>query len=91
MIWLILLFPLIGFLANGLLLRKAPKKWAHLTACFVMILSFVVAVSEFVRYMSGPIDKEAIVYYGFPWIQVGALNIPVELLYDRLLVSCHWL
>jgi NADH-quinone oxidoreductase subunit L len=80
-LWLIPIFPLLGFLANGLLGRRIPKALVNVFAVGSVLLSFTWVVKA----LLGPIaiEPKHIEHY-FTWIQSGTLNIGVDFAVDRL-------
>ncbi len=82
MIWLMILFPLLGAFINGLVLRKAPKSVSHAVAVGAMLASFACAAVTFAHLMGS--GGEAKVIHGFPWISAGGFSAPFNLILDRL-------
>lgn len=82
MIWLMILFPLLGAALNGLVLRKAPKSVSHGIAVSAMVASFVCAVITFAQMMKAGTAGQVI--HGTPWISAGGFSAPFNLILDRL-------
>jgi NADH-quinone oxidoreductase subunit L len=80
-LWLIPIFPLLGFLANGLFGRRIPKALVNLFAVGSVLLSFAWVVKTLLAL--DPIETKYIEHY-FTWIQSGNLNIGVDFAVDRL-------
>jgi NADH-quinone oxidoreductase subunit L len=80
-LWLIPIFPLLGFLANGLFGRRIPKALINLIAVGSVALSFAWVVKTLLGL--SPIETKYIEHY-YTWIQSGALNISVDFAVDRL-------
>jgi NADH-quinone oxidoreductase subunit L len=80
-LWLIPIFPLLGFLLNGLFGRKMPKSMINLFAIGSVTLSFAWAVKTLVGL--GPLEAKYIEHY-FTWIQSGPLQINIDFAVDRL-------
>jgi NADH-quinone oxidoreductase subunit L len=80
-LWLIPIFPLLGFLANGLFGRRIPKAAINLIAVGSVALSFVWVLKTLLGL--GPIETKYIEHY-YTWIQSGTLNISVDFAVDRL-------
>ena len=80
-LWLIPIFPLVGFLINGIFGRKLPKSVVNLVAIGSVLLSFAWVLKT----ISGlyPIDQPLVEKY-FTWIASGSLNIGFDLMVDRL-------
>jgi len=80
-LWLIPIFPLLGFLANGLFGRRIPKALINTFAVGSVLLSFAWVVKTLLAL--GPIETKYVEHY-FTWIQSGTLNISVDFAVDRL-------
>jgi NADH-quinone oxidoreductase subunit L len=80
-LWLIPIFPLLGFLINGLFGRRMPKAMINLFAIGSVALSFAWAVKTLLQL--GPLEAKYIEHY-FTWIQSGPLQINVDFAVDRL-------
>jgi NADH-quinone oxidoreductase subunit L len=80
-LWLIPIFPLLGFLAIGLLGRRIPKALINLFAVGSVALSFAWVVKTLLGL--SPIEAKYVEHY-FTWIQSGTLNIGVDFAVDRL-------
>ncbi|MBM3796181.1 MAG: NADH-quinone oxidoreductase subunit L [Acidobacteria bacterium] len=80
-LWLIPLFPLIGFLINGLFGRKLPKSAISLVAVGTVVASFLWVLKTLSAIM--PLETPHIETYA-TWIQSGFVNIPFEFAVDRL-------
>src|SRR5262249_42865351 len=84
-LWLIPIFPMLGFLLNGLFGRRLSKQGVSLIAAgsvlvsFLMVLKALFALGAF----SGGLEKAYVEHY-FTWIQSGVLNIGVVFAVDRL-------
>src|SRR5277367_5090690 len=80
-LWLIPIFPLLGFLINGLLGSRFSKQVINFIAVGSVMLSFLWVLKT----LNGlyPIDQPFIEHY-FTWIQSGSLNISVDFGVDRL-------
>ncbi|MBC7873407.1 MAG: NADH-quinone oxidoreductase subunit L [Ferruginibacter sp.] len=77
---LIVLFPLAGFLVNGLGRKIFSKKFIAINACSQLLASFVFSV---VAFMAVKEDGGQTVHY-FDFINVGSLHIPFEFRIDQL-------
>ena len=80
-LWLIPIFPLLGFLANGLFGRRIPKALINTFAVGSVLLSFAWVVKTLLGL--SPIETKYVEHY-FTWIQSGTLNIGVDFAVDRL-------
>ena len=79
--WLIPIFPLLGFVAIGLLNKTFKKKSAGIFASVLVLFSFIISCGIFFQ-----LPKEATIINCFDWIKTGNLNIPISFLIDP--VSC---
>jgi NADH-quinone oxidoreductase subunit L len=84
-LWLIPIFPLIGFLLNGLLGRRLSKPVVSAIAAGSVFLSFlwVLKTLSGLGAFSGGLEETHIEHY-YTWIQSGILNISVDFAVDRL-------
>lgn len=82
LIKLIPLFPLIGFLINGLGFRKVSKGLAGWIGTGAALLSFVGAFSAYQAFIAG--GQQPIIVNIFDWITVGTLNINFSFQIDQL-------
>jgi len=80
-LWLIPIFPLLGFLLNGLFGRRMPKALVNVFAIGSVALSFAWVVKTLVGL--GPLETKYIEHY-FTWIQSGPLQINIDFAVDRL-------
>jgi NADH-quinone oxidoreductase subunit L len=81
--WLVPLFPLIGFLINGLGRNKLSKGATGLVGSGVLLISFIISVMLFTQVANGHtlVGKEG-EYFDF--ISVGKLSIPFAFQIDQL-------
>ncbi len=78
---LILLLPLAGFLVNGLLGPRLPRRLVALTACALPAAAFVLSCSLFAGLAEGgPAVAEKL----FTWVALPGLSIEATLCFDRL-------
>ncbi len=80
-LWLIPIFPLLGFLANGLFGRRIPKALINTFAVGSVALSFAWVIKTLLGL--SPLETKYIEHY-YTWIQSGMLNIGVDFAVDRL-------
>ncbi len=80
-LWLIPVFPLAGFLLNGIFGRRFPKALINAVAVGSVALSFLWVLKTLSGL--GSLDTAHTEHY-FTWIQSGALNIGVDFAVDRL-------
>jgi NADH-quinone oxidoreductase subunit L len=84
-LWLIPIFPFLGFLLNGFFGRRLSKPAVNAIACGSVLLSFVWVLKTLsgLGAFSGGLEEAHVERY-FTWIQSGVLNIGVDLAVDRL-------
>jgi NADH-quinone oxidoreductase subunit L len=82
-VYLIPLFPLIGFLINGLFWKRMPKTLGGVIGCLSVLASFCVAVGIFFE-VKDPSFEGPVVVNLFDFIQSGKLNIPLAFQVDAL-------
>jgi NADH-quinone oxidoreductase subunit L len=79
---LIPLFPLLGFLLNGLGFRKLPKSIVAPIGIGASLLSFIFTVLAYNQLSNS--GFQPIIVHVFDWITVGNLNIPFAFQLDQL-------
>ncbi|HUA22202.1 MAG TPA: NADH-quinone oxidoreductase subunit L [Bryobacteraceae bacterium] len=80
-LWLIPIFPLAGFLVNGLFGRRFSKGLVNLFAIGSVALSFAWVLKTLLGL--GAMETKYVEHY-YTWIQSGMLNIGVDFAVDRL-------
>jgi len=82
LVWLVPLFPLIGFLINGLFWKSMPKTLGGIIGCLAILASFCVSLGIFfeVKNATGPIQPIVL----FEFLHSGNLNIPFAFQVDSL-------
>ncbi len=84
-VWLIPVFPLIGFLINGLFGKKLPKKLIGIVGSGAILLSFLLACVIFLQMNNSPeLSESGVRNVLFPWISYGDFNVNFAYLFDRL-------
>lgn len=83
-LYLIPLFPLIGFLINGLLGSSLTERQSGLVASLAVAGSFLVSIQLMFGLLSMPEHSRHFAQTLFTWISVGQLNIHVTYLLDPL-------
>jgi NADH-quinone oxidoreductase subunit L len=82
---LIILFPLLGFLINGLIGPKIKsEKLIGIIGSGVVGLSFAVATAIFIQMIGQPVENRSHIVNVFNWINVGSLSIDVAYQVDQL-------
>ncbi len=82
LVWLIPLFPLAGFLINGLGRNVLPKSIVGFIGCLSVLLSFGLSIGIFLELNAS--DTKSFEILLFDWISVGNLSIPFSFLIDPL-------
>ena len=82
LVWLVPLFPLVGFLIIGLLRNVLPKNVAGIFASLTVLLSFGVSIGIFLELNSS--DVKSFIIPLFNWISAGSLTVPFSFLVDPL-------
>ena len=80
--WLIPLFPLVGFLLNGLFRNSLSRPASAVIGSGVILASFVVSVLLFLEVKKGNTGVVNL----FSFIEAGRLSIPFAFLIDQLSV-----
>ncbi|MCW2814693.1 MAG: dehydrogenase subunit [Nocardioides sp.] len=83
LVWLVIALPLLGA-AVLLLGGRATDKWGHWLGTAMPIGSFVVSLLMFLELMSREDEQRQVVQHLYDWIQVGTLDVGMDLLYDPL-------
>ena len=84
-VWLIPLFPLIGFLINGLFGKKIKNEAIIGGIGTLMIfLSFIVSCGILMQLVGLPPEQRVFEKVIFPWIHVGNFNVDMAFLVDPL-------
>ncbi|HEX8377414.1 MAG TPA: NADH-quinone oxidoreductase subunit L [Pedobacter sp.] len=82
LVWLVPLFPLVGFIVIGLGRNMLPKSVAGIIGSLTILLSFAVSVGIFFE-LQGSTEKTFIIQL-FDWIRVGNLLVPFSFQIDPL-------
>ncbi len=82
LITLVPLFPLIGFVINGLFGKKLSKGMSGGIACGAVLASFVISLLAFFELNAS--GQKIFTINVFDWISSGSLSIPFEFLVDPL-------
>jgi len=83
-LYLITLFPLVGFLVNGLLGRWLTERQSGLVASLSVLGSFLVSAELLLRMLARPEANRLFTQVLFSWIPVGALDIQIGYWFDPL-------
>ena len=83
-LFLVPLFPLVGFLTNGLLLGRLPRPVVSFVGCFSVGLSFALSVMLFFELKALPEGLRVIEQLLFTWVPSGTFVADIGLLLDPL-------
>ncbi len=83
-LYLILLFPLAGFLINGLLLGRLNKKLISLIGCGSVGLAFLWGLKTFFNLLAVPETERIFNEVLFTWIPSGIFKVDFGLMFDPL-------
>ncbi len=83
LMWLVIALPLAGA-AILLIGGKYTDKWGHYLGTLLPIGSFVISVTMFVTLLGRDGSDRQISQHLYQWIQVGHLDVGMDLLYDQL-------
>lgn len=84
LVWLIPVFPLIGFVINGLFARNLPEKTIGWIGSISVGASFVVALLIFVELLGMEPGSRSVQKIVYTWILSGDLKVPIGFLMDPL-------
>ena len=82
LVWLIPLFPLLGFLINGLGRNMLSKTVVGFVGCLSVLASFAVSVGIFLELNAS--ETKSFIIPIFDWISAGTVKIPFSFLIDPL-------
>ena len=82
LVYLVPLFPLIGFLINGIFWKKMPKNLGGIIGCATIFASFCISLGIFFEVKNATAPFPPVVLFDF--IQSGKLNIPFAFQVDAL-------
>ena len=80
LVGLIPLFPLLGFLINGIANKRMPKAWVGIIGSTSIFFSFLISLGIFLSTPNGEVNTFDL----FSWINVAGLQIPFSFLVDPL-------
>jgi NADH-quinone oxidoreductase subunit L len=81
---LVPIFPLLGFLINGLLNKKLPEKMAGWLGSLCVFVSFALSLWAFFLLTSLPVELRSIQAIWFDWILSGPFAASFAFLFDPL-------
>ncbi|KAA1428371.1 NADH-quinone oxidoreductase subunit L [Nocardioides antri] len=83
LLWLIIALPLLGAVVL-LLGGRYADKWGHYLGAALPIGSFVISLMCFFSVLGRDEDDRQVAQHLYDWIQVGGLDVGMDLLYDPL-------
>lgn len=83
-IWLVPVFPFIGFLINGLLGKRISKRTVSIVGPGVVGMSFLLVLSCFWEYINLPAKSKPVEVVLYNWISSGTFNGLAAFLIDPL-------
>lgn len=83
-LYLIPIFPLAGFLLNGLLLGRLNKRLISIIGCGSVGLSFIWSLKTFFNLLALPETERQIEEVLFSWIPSGEFSVNIGFLFDPL-------
>ena len=83
-VWLIPIFPLLGFIINGLFGKNLPKNVVGAIGSLMVGLSFLVTVTIFLEFIKLPADARHVEKVIYTWMSAGSFSVPVAFLIDPL-------
>ena len=88
-IWLIPVFPAVGFLLNGFFGRRASKAFVSWVACLSIFSSLVVSLAIFFQFLQLPAEARIFERNIFDWIVSGDFSASVGFRIDALsIIMC---
>jgi NADH-quinone oxidoreductase subunit L len=82
--WLIPVFPLVGFIINGLMGRRLSKNTVGTIGASMVGLSFALTVAIFLEYLKLPVNARPVEIPVYTWIASGTFKASVAFLVDPL-------
>jgi NADH-quinone oxidoreductase subunit L len=82
--WLIPVFPLVGFIINGLMGHRLSKNVVGTIGASMVGLSFALTVSIFLEYLKLPVAARPVEIPVYTWIASGTFKASVAFLVDPL-------
>ncbi len=83
-VWLIPVFPLVGFLINGLMGERLPKNLVGTIGSLAVGASFALTVAIFLEYLKLPVDARPVEVTAYTWMASGTFKAAVAFLVDPL-------
>jgi len=83
-VWLIPLFPLMGFLINGFGGKRLPRNVVGIIGSGMIGLSFLVTIKIFLEFLKLPAGTKAVEKVVYTWMSSGSFEASVAFLIDPL-------
>ena len=83
--WMIPLFPLLGFVINGIGKKTISRKGSGIIASVAVFLSFAIVGALYLQVVDGTL--QCVTLDLFNWLNVGGMQIPFSFLIDPLSVT----
>jgi NADH-quinone oxidoreductase subunit L len=83
-VWLIPVFPLIGFLINGFYGKRLPKNVVGAIGAGAVGLSFTLTLSIFLEFLKLPEAARPVEVVVYNWMAAGTFSAPIGFLVDPL-------
>lgn len=83
-IWLMIVFPLVGFLVNIFFGRRIGHKMVSFLSPLVVFLSFCVSIVGFLKLLGLPESHRVLIDNVYTWISVGDLKLDISFRLDPL-------
>lgn len=83
LVWLVIALPLAGALIL-LVGGRFTDRWGHLLGTALPIGSFVISLLMFLELLGRGEEERQVTQHLYDWIQVGGLDVGMDLLYDPL-------
>ncbi len=84
LVWLTLLFPLLGFAVNALLGGRLPRRAPGIVASLAMLAAFAVAIYVTADLLALPHEQQGRDVILYNWVPVAGLTVPLGLWVDPL-------
>ena len=83
-VWLIPVFPLVGFIINGLLGHRLKKSVVGTIGASMVGLSFALTLAIFLEYLKLPVNARPVEIPVYTWITSGPFKASVAFRVDPL-------
>ena len=83
-VWLIPVFPFLGFIINGLVGKNLPKNVVGTLGSLMVGLSFLLTVAIFLEFLKLPVDARHVEKVVYTWMTAGSFKVHAAFLIDPL-------